>query len=426
MEESISVKVVELPDGTFTLANDQKGDSQLPSCLTEHDYLGTSRLDPKKIKQVQTLPRSVVAEILETWRSDATRNSSVGFETQQEGLEAKDKIRALLPPNYNYYFQQWDYQNDVQYSCVFRIKEVKSKEMAEQWMKEYREIGSTIWRLRKTYPGAGLRNLFKIDLKCQHNTDKRIGKTPHKTRVSKNTNCQAKLQLIIRRYIKHSRAKKPDTLVAEWPCIIYLDHVHNHFVDKVPSASSLLEPPLVYKIFSVNLSNGESIVSDAIDEASNPREELEIPKTKRKHVAVSPVLQSMTTKQNKLLVRRFRQKTDAIINTCVQPSNSEKLVDSVNDDSNEEEEEVCCPCRKKCSCHCHSASLVLSHELHDYAVVIPEESKSVSASTVKTGISVKKKVEDEPQVEMNWSNGNEDMAEFMYYFGIKAKQGDVT
>uniref|UniRef100_A0A6P7F860 Uncharacterized protein LOC114326779 n=1 Tax=Diabrotica virgifera virgifera TaxID=50390 RepID=A0A6P7F860_DIAVI len=81
------------------------------------------------------------------------------------------------------------------------------------------------WRVMRTYPNSGKINVYKVDLRCQHNTDKRT----QGIRSTKNTNCPVTLSIVVRRFIKNSKSKKEDPMIIkEFPTLITIKNKHNH------------------------------------------------------------------------------------------------------------------------------------------------------------------------------------------------------
>ena len=59
------------------------------------------------------------------------------------------------------------------------------------------EESKTTWRIQRTYPETdGKYNIFKIDMRCQHATDRRA----KGTRPSKHTGCPATFRIVVKRY----------------------------------------------------------------------------------------------------------------------------------------------------------------------------------------------------------------------------------
>lgn len=105
---------------------------------------------------------------------------------------------------------------------VIRIKEITDQDAVKKWVQEFSLISKTTWRKAATYPNSGRRNKYRVDLRCSRFTDSRA----RGVRPSKNTNCPAKLNVIIKMYRENSKAK--DDLLPEWPCIIIFRRTHNH------------------------------------------------------------------------------------------------------------------------------------------------------------------------------------------------------
>ena len=58
------------------------------------------------------------------------------------------------------------------------------------------ETSKITWRVKRTHPETdGRFNVFKIDMRCQHSTDRRVKGVGH----SKNTDCPATLRVVVKR-----------------------------------------------------------------------------------------------------------------------------------------------------------------------------------------------------------------------------------
>ncbi|GFU45375.1 SWIM-type domain-containing protein [Nephila pilipes] len=135
---------------------------------------------------------------------------------------SKNIIFDDLPNHYNYFLL-----DKTENIFIFRIKEVKDEVSAWDWLRKLSEITKVTWRKAKTYPRCGRNNVFRVDLKCQHAKDHRttgIGFT-------KKTNCEAILQIVVKRYYERTRSEKRNALDKEYPTIVTFKNTHNHSLD---------------------------------------------------------------------------------------------------------------------------------------------------------------------------------------------------
>ncbi|GFY44584.1 SWIM-type domain-containing protein [Trichonephila inaurata madagascariensis] len=136
--------------------------------------------------------------------------------------DSESAIFDDLPNHYHYLLLEKGEQR-----LIFRIKEVTDEDSAWEWFRKLSTSTKVTWRKAKTYPRCGRRNVFKVDMKCQHAKDSRttgLGFT-------KKTNCEAMLQITIKRYYEHSRAEKRNSLDKEYPAIVTFKNDHNHALD---------------------------------------------------------------------------------------------------------------------------------------------------------------------------------------------------
>ncbi|XP_050517892.1 uncharacterized protein LOC126892406 [Diabrotica virgifera virgifera] len=79
-----------------------------------------------------------------------------------------------------------------------KVKEISDEITAKEWIQKWSEATLMTWRVMRTYPNSGKINVYKVDLRCQHNTDKRT----QGIRSTKNTNCPVTLSIVVRSFWK--------------------------------------------------------------------------------------------------------------------------------------------------------------------------------------------------------------------------------
>ncbi|KAJ8048401.1 hypothetical protein HOLleu_00698 [Holothuria leucospilota] len=74
----------------------------------------------------------------------------------------------------------------------------KPEDQARDWLKEFQKSSFSTWRIARTYPNAGSRNTYRVDLQCQQNTRPRSA-TADLRKGSKNTGCPATMSVTVKR-----------------------------------------------------------------------------------------------------------------------------------------------------------------------------------------------------------------------------------
>jgi hypothetical protein len=84
------------------------------------------------------------------------------------------------------------------------------------------------FRLDRTYPDSGRKNVWKADFRCHHNTrnKKTIGK-------GKNYECKSTVTIIVKRVLERTRSNDP--YIKEWPTIVIVKMFHNHPLNSAPA-----------------------------------------------------------------------------------------------------------------------------------------------------------------------------------------------
>ncbi|KAM7419548.1 hypothetical protein PAMA_016587 [Pampus argenteus] len=107
---------------------------------------------------------------------------------------------------------------------------LQSKEEILVWLK----CMAVTWRVAYTRPTKGQKIIYKADYRCQHNT--RPSKSiPKVGRVSKNTDCPAKLKVtLVRTEVSNGqRSRSTDPHIPDYPTLVDISNIHNHNVHVV-------------------------------------------------------------------------------------------------------------------------------------------------------------------------------------------------
>ncbi|CAG9770015.1 unnamed protein product [Ceutorhynchus assimilis] len=140
-----------------------------------------------------------------------------------------------LPRNYEYSY----FKAELNGRTSFRIKSVFNEEDCVKWLNEFGDEQLVTWKILTTFPRAGRVNSYKSVWRCQHNVYPKI--KMHNSN-SKHTECQAKVTLFLKRYLKGSRSKDPEYhLNKDWPFFVELQPSHNHPLE---AASALVHRPV--------------------------------------------------------------------------------------------------------------------------------------------------------------------------------------
>ncbi|KAJ8018274.1 hypothetical protein HOLleu_43823 [Holothuria leucospilota] len=104
-----------------------------------------------------------------------------------------------------------------------------TEDQARDWLKEFQKSSSSTWRIARTYPNAGSRNTYRVDLQCQHNTRPRSA-TADLRKGSKNTGCPATMSVTVKRpFDVRGRIRTNDPHIKDgYFTTVSLKWLHNH------------------------------------------------------------------------------------------------------------------------------------------------------------------------------------------------------
>lgn len=105
-------------------------------------------------------------------------------------------FQALLPEHYQY--TVCEYSSTAEGICAVLRLYVTTEAGARTWIKEFEEKTKTTLRTRWKHTPTGYKNVFQVNLGCHHNTRPR-SKTADSRRGSKNTNCPANMNVVVKR-----------------------------------------------------------------------------------------------------------------------------------------------------------------------------------------------------------------------------------
>lgn len=103
----------------------------------------------------------------------------------------------------------------------------KNPDHAQKWLEDFQMHSKCTMRVERTYPHSGAKNVFKIDLRCQHNTRPRSEKVREKDSC-KNTDCPAKMGITIKRVVTERKSRSKDPHLPDYPTVIQINFCHNH------------------------------------------------------------------------------------------------------------------------------------------------------------------------------------------------------
>ena len=122
----------------------------------------------------------------------------------------------------NYQILSHGQSNSNAYQVYLRA-DIHNKETAIKWWEDYNKKTQITMKVAKIFPHSGKINLFKIQLRCQHNTRCKVKDIP-KTN-DKNTQCPAIITITVK---KHIPSSKEDPLSESHPATIDIYFSHNH------------------------------------------------------------------------------------------------------------------------------------------------------------------------------------------------------
>ncbi|XP_056135413.1 inactive serine/threonine-protein kinase VRK3 [Lampris incognitus] len=139
------------------------------------------------------------------------------------------ELMDFLPKDYQYHVCRYKAVSQpgtdhIGFEATVRMS-LQSKEAILVWLKSM----AVTWRVAYTRPTKGQKIIFKADYRCQHNTKPRE-KTPKAGRVSKNTDCPAKLKVTLVRteVYRGQRSRSTDPHIPDYPTLVDISNIHNH------------------------------------------------------------------------------------------------------------------------------------------------------------------------------------------------------
>ncbi|KAK3916869.1 Hemoglobin subunit beta [Frankliniella fusca] len=162
--------------------------------------------------------------------SPASDNQDESKLPGQKSLE--EIIQEFLPANFDHkiesleplkpYHKNPEYDQSEMFSATLRVN-IRSKQEALQWLEDFQGTSLSDWRVRKCFPENTKFLIFKKGYRCSHNTQAQYkkGTVPHK----KHTSCDAYLSITVKNY---NMKRSSDKFLKTHPCVIELQHCHNH------------------------------------------------------------------------------------------------------------------------------------------------------------------------------------------------------
>ena len=189
-----------------------------------------------------------------------------------DGLNEQRKMnhKDVLPDLFDDHFD--DGQRNSNAYQVYLRADIHNKETAIKWWEDYNKKTQITMKVAKIFPHSGKINLFKIQLRCQHNTRCKVKDIPK--RNDKNTQCPAIITITVK---KHIPSSKEDPLIESHPAAIYIYFSHNH---PIYCADALRHRPLecnvekkIHKLFDRGYSPSTALHAYKLElQIQNPQE----------------------------------------------------------------------------------------------------------------------------------------------------------
>lgn len=144
-------------------------------------------------------------------------------EEPPKSLPCPEELDEMLPKSWEYHISSFEKLPDPnKFKAEIRTN-MKTKEDALQWLRDFEAITGTNFRVTKTFKENSFRIVFKKCFKCHKNTGKKDRLM--KRASGRNLGCEARLSITI----KNSDMKSSnDLLLTRFPCVIGIFHNHCH------------------------------------------------------------------------------------------------------------------------------------------------------------------------------------------------------
>ncbi|XP_034253910.1 uncharacterized protein LOC117652856 isoform X2 [Thrips palmi] len=210
--------------------------SKIAQCTKKGDGIKSKARKRKPEKTAEDLNSSIDSDLSDDFQPKRKIRKTVSFQPPTQSSNNNDDwnvsgiseeafkyLQTLLPVEFEHHVTavQFYKLGDQSLTAVIRLPISDEKE-ALDWLTHYQASSFLDFRVYKTFPRlAKERTLFKLQLRCHHNTLPDKQKTHHK----KHTECNAKIMITI----KNPRMKKStDQLLKSYPMEVRLRHWHNH------------------------------------------------------------------------------------------------------------------------------------------------------------------------------------------------------
>ncbi|XP_069565603.1 uncharacterized protein [Brachyistius frenatus] len=168
-------------------------------------------------------------------------------------MDQHSELMDFLPKDHQYHICRYKAVsqpggNHTGFEATVRMS-LQSKDAILVWLKSM----AIAWRVAYTRPRKGQRIIFKADYRCQYNTKPRKISKPG--RLSKNTDCPAKLKVTLVRteVSRGQQSRSTDPHIPDYPTLVDISNIHNHNIhvadamchrDVGKEAVEKLNPPL--------------------------------------------------------------------------------------------------------------------------------------------------------------------------------------
>ncbi|XP_073416022.1 uncharacterized protein [Dendrobates tinctorius] len=178
----------------------------------------------------------------------------VGFGDIQTEVD-DGQFKDILPSGYDYHVASFkEGENEGWFQAKVRTK-ICAKEEAEEWLQRFQQSSHTDLRVSQTFKDNTVKVVFKKTFRCHNNTRANFKSSATKLCHKKHTNCGATLSISVR---NTAMKRSKDKLLSTHPCVICINHEHNHAICAADALRFRRPSPEVEEVFRILFAKGHS------------------------------------------------------------------------------------------------------------------------------------------------------------------------
>ncbi|XP_073433700.1 uncharacterized protein [Dendrobates tinctorius] len=167
----------------------------------------------------------------------------------------QQQLQDILPSGYDYHVESFkEGENEGWFHAKVRAN-IFAKEEAEEWLQRFHQSSHTDLRVSQTFKDNTVKVVFRKVFRCHNNTSADFQRSSTKQCHKKHTNCGATLSITVRNM---AMKRSKDKLLSTHPCVICINHEHNHAIYAADPLRFRRPSPEVEEVFRSLFAKGHS------------------------------------------------------------------------------------------------------------------------------------------------------------------------